>query len=368
MRQVNHLASALGAAALLLAGCVLGSAPPPPMATPAAAAVNFVAFGDAGSGSPAQFAVGKAMAEVCAVRGCGFALMLGDNFYPSGVSSADDPQFVEKFEKPYEGLSIPFFVALGNHDNGSNAAQNHRGDFEVDYARRTDRISDKWRMPARYYRFTAPLDSPTPLAEFFALDSSPLAPYNDDPDPKWNAETYGAEQLGWLQGALKESRTPWRIVFAHHPYLSNGGHGSAGRYLNRATTSVHASGRLYKRFVEGSVCSGNVDLMLQGHDHDLEWIKPTPACGKTQFITSGAGGASVTPFSGFREPTYWESEKRYGFFWISLEENQLSAAAYTLNAELALPRDAEGRIKPAFEQTQRREDPVGEGKPLLTAE
>ncbi|MGH8370725.1 MAG: metallophosphoesterase, partial [Gammaproteobacteria bacterium] len=60
--------------------------PPPP-------SVQFVAFGDAGTGTARQAALGRAMARVCADRGCDLALELGDNFYPRGVLSSDDPQF-----------------------------------------------------------------------------------------------------------------------------------------------------------------------------------------------------------------------------------------------------------------------------------
>ena len=344
-------------AILLLSGCseqpltidvVSSGAQSPP--------VQFVAFGDSGSGSPAQLAVGRAMVEVCAARGCDFAVMLGDNFYPSGVSSADDPQFFSKFEQPYQALKIPFFVALGNHDNGGAGDQNQLGDHEVEYAHKADRPSQKWHMPARYYRFTAPLGSDAPLAEFFALDSTPVAPFREDSREAWKPQTYGAAEFAWLHDALADSRARWKIVFAHHPYISNGGHGSAGRYLSltRTAASDFADGALWKHLLEENVCAAGVDLMLQGHDHDLEWLKPTPACGKTQFITSGAGGAELTPFFGFREPTFWQREGRYGFFWISIRESQMTVAAYVLDAELRLPHDDNRQPAYAFEQTMRQ--------------
>src|SRR5260221_14717850 len=78
------------------------------------ARVRFIAFGDAGAGTGAQYAVAQAMKEVCAALGCDFAVMLGDNIYPDGVHSPRDLQFETKFEDPYEELNFPFFVALGN--------------------------------------------------------------------------------------------------------------------------------------------------------------------------------------------------------------------------------------------------------------
>jgi len=333
------------------------SAPAKPAVAPPQI-VRFIAFGDAGSGSGAQAAVAQAMAEVCSTRGCDFAVMLGDNIYPDGVHSARDPQFETKFEEPYDDLDMPFFLTLGNHDNGADSAHNRYGDFQVEYSKRTDRASDKWHMPARYYSFTAPLsDAPiryegaAPLVDFFALDSTPLAPYADDPDPKWNAEKYGAAELAWLQSALKESKAIWKIAFAHHPYVSDGGHGSAGHYLVRGAASRFAGGKIWRDLLEKSICPAGVDLMLQGHDHDLEWLKPVSACGKTEFVTSGAGGAQLTPLFNNSQPIYWQQGNRYGFFWFEVDRTHLRGAAFALDEDAELPRDDEGKPKPAFERT-----------------
>jgi tartrate-resistant acid phosphatase type 5 len=295
-------------------------------------AVRFIAFGDAGAASGAQYAVAEAMSAVCAARGCDFAVMLGDNFYPAGVRSADDPQFETKFEDPYEPLAMPFFAALGNHDAGEPATHLAYGDFQVAYSQRTDRRSDKWRMPARYYQFAAPLRNDAPYVDLFALDSTPLTPYAEDPDPKWRPETYGAAQLQWLQEALGRSTAPWKIAFAHHPY---------------------ADGPQWRRFLEQSVCPAGVDLLLQGHDHVLRWLKPVAACGKTEFITSGAGGAQLT-FIEDDGAAYWQAS-RYGFFWFEVTRERLTGAAFALSKSAEVVRDNHGRPRPAFERTLKKQ-------------
>jgi hypothetical protein len=48
---------------------------------------------------------------------------------------------------------------------------------------------------------------------------------------------------------------------------------------------------------------------------------------------------------------FWQAEKRFGFFWIALEGDRLTAAAYTLNEDLSLPRDEQGRPQAAYQQT-----------------
>lgn len=321
--------------------------PPPP-------SVQFVAFGDAGSGTARQAALGRAMARVCADRGCDMALELGDNFYPRGVLSADDPQFETSFEKPYELFNVPVFAVLGNHDNGSKGGEgnnNARGNFQLQYK------SPKWRMPARYYNFGVPLDSAEPYAEFFALDSNPLTSYLKDPDPQWEPNAYAAKQLAWLQQRVQASKATWKIAFAHHPYVSNGLHGNAGSYdADRQDDPETSQGTIWKSVLDQGVCAQHVDLFLAGHDHDLEWLKPVADCGRTQFIVSGAGAPDkVRPFGkSVHNATYWHVDKTAGFFWVKLEEGRMTVAAFTLDDKDELPVSPRGRPAAAFEQSVQR--------------
>jgi tartrate-resistant acid phosphatase type 5 len=314
-----------------------------------AKSVRFVAYGDAGTGSERQIAVGDAMAEVCRVRGCDFALELGDNFYVSGVDSVDDAQFKSKFETPYEKLAGPIYVTLGNHDNSNGPGEgsaNRKGDFQVDYHYLAGRLSDKWRMPSRYYSFVAG----SGLAEFFSLDSNPLTSIVADPDPTWNFVTYGAEQQAWLEDGLKNSKAKWKIAFAHHPYLSNGIHGNAGTYDGQpAALPTTSNGGPWKALLDQTLCKQGADIFFQGHDHDLEWIKPVASCGKTHFIVSGAAEGPRPFGDAARNPTYWQVDNTLGFFWFELSETQMRGAGYTLGSDLKLPLDG-GQPKPAFEQ------------------
>lgn len=319
----------------------------------AAPTVQFVAFGDAGTGSARQIALGRAMAQVCADRGCDMALELGDNFYPNGVNSADDPQFQTAFEKPYELLNVPVYVVLGNHDNssvGGEGNNNARGNFQLQYK------STKWRMPARYYNFGVPLDSSDPFAEFFALDSNPLTSYAADPDPQWEPKAYAAKQLAWLQQKVQASRAPWKIAFAHHPYVSNGMHGNAGQYDgNKPGDAATAAGTEWKALLDKGVCEQKIDLYLAGHDHNLEWLKPVAECGRTQFIVSGAAAPEkARKFGKGNNPTYWRVDRSAGFFWVRLENGRMTVAAYTLNDQDELPVNLRKRPVPAYEQSVQR--------------
>lgn len=326
-----------------------GGGPSQPEGGAGAKTVRFVAYGDAGTGSERQIAVGDAMAEVCRVRGCDFALELGDNFYVSGVDSVDDEQFKTKFETPYAKLAGPIYVTLGNHDNSNGPGEgsaNRKGDFQVDYHYLAGRLSEKWRMPSRYYSFVAG----SGLAEFFSLDSNPLTSIVADPDPTWNFVTYGAEQQAWLDQGLKNSKAKWKIAFAHHPYLSNGIHGNAGNYDGiPAALPITSNGAPWKALLDQTLCKHGADIFFQGHDHDLEWIKPVASCGKTHFIVSGAAEGPRPFGDAARNPTYWQVDNTLGFFWFELSETQMRGAAYTLGSDLKLPV-AGGKPTPAFEQ------------------
>lgn len=93
-----------------------------------------------------------------------------------------------------------------------------------------------------------------------------------------------------------------------------------------------------------------MDIFLQGHDHDLEWLKPVAACGKTQFFVSGAAEGPRPFGDANRNPSFWQVDNTLGFFWFELRDDHFVAAAYTLDAAMKLPLGADGKSKPAFEQ------------------
>lgn len=265
--------------------------------------LRFVALGDTGKANEGQYAVGRALAVACEQRGgCAFGMLLGDNFYPTGVDSVDDAQWEDKFEKPYEPVPFPFWVVLGNHDYGGDGAgwEYWRTDHQVSYTAR----SAKWKMPSKHYTFS---DGPI---DFFALDTNAIF---------WDQ---GGEQERLMPQRYANAVRPWRIAFGHHPYISNGPHGNAGKYDDIPSfLNLFADGRHVKKFMENHICS-KVDLYLCGHDHNLQDLKPK--CG-TEFIVSGAG-ASTTKLER-DNPVYFESD-RIGFVMIEATSEKLDVRFY----------------------------------------
>lgn len=338
---------------------------------PTGSVVRFIAVGDTGSGSDGQYAVGEAMAQVCAERGCDFALGLGDNIYESGTESALDPQFEEKFEIPFAPANIPFYMVLGNHDNseffGGDGAGNARGDTQVDYHYRDvdhpeqPRLTQRWKMPARYYKFQAGLRDGQPLVEFFGIDSSQPAGGFPDSDENFSYNTYGLAQLNWLKQGLEQSSAQWKMVFAHHPYVSNGTHGNAGNYDGVPGPLLPVlAGQRYKDFLEEAMCD-RADYFFNGHDHDLQWLKPQPSCGRTGFITSGAGSKVRSLVNRNSNPVHYQAGDVYGFFWMEVDGDSLRGEVYEVDpaSETLGIRDAEGKLQPSFSLREGQREPVG---------
>ena len=274
--------------------------------------LHFIVFGDGGTGSEAQYAVASGVQSVCAVRGCDFAVYLGENIYDSGVTGVDDPQFEDKFEKPYANLNFPFWVVLGNHDYGGNGLgfEGFKADYEVAYTER----SAKWTMPERFYTFVEQ------HVQFVALDTNAIL---------WdNAE----DQAAWIGGALREGAPAWRIALGHHPYLSNGKHGNAGTYDDLEWLPI-ANGKNFQTFFEDHLC-GNVDMYLSGHDHNRQWLEPK--C-DTEYIVSGAA-AKLSEDKQRGNPSYFEDYDHEGFVWVEIRDNQFTGAFYDRDGNLEYDR------------------------------
>jgi len=125
-------------------------------------ALRFAAMGDMGTGGPGQKRMADVMADRAREEPLHLWLALGDNIYPWGVLSPDDPLWEEKYESVYDDpvLQVPVYGVLGNHDYlGLPLAQ----------VRRSDQ-SATWTMPDRYYAFSRFLADGTEVA-FFALDT-----------------------------------------------------------------------------------------------------------------------------------------------------------------------------------------------------
>lgn len=257
--------------------------------------------GDTGFGNNEQAAVAARMEKECQGRGPAAVVLLGDNFYPDGVSGTDDPQWSEKFETMYSSpclLGLPFYAVLGNHDVRKDPGA------QIDY---TAKGSGRWHMPARYYGLVF-----GDLLKIAMIDSN---------WPDYCGFSFcGLDQLAT---GLERHRARWTLVAGHHPLLSG------GKYRRPAWFR----GQFLKRFY----CRVGADAYLAGHDHNLQSLVAPPggdglSCGARQLI-AGGGGAPLYPVRsldnlsefareahGFVSGTFSEAEVVFDFIDIALSE------------------------------------------------
>jgi 3',5'-cyclic AMP phosphodiesterase CpdA len=184
--------------------------------------VKFAVIGDTGTGDKNQLAIAKQLAAWRGKFPFAFVLMMGDNLY-GGDATKD---YEKKFEAPYQTLlagGVKFYATLGNHDNPN------------------ERLYKAFNMNGeRYYTFKPDKSS----VRFFSLDSNYVAD----------------KQLEWLDKELAASGSDWKICFFHHPLYSSG--------------ETHGSAELQRRLLEPLFLKHGVNVVLSGHEHFYERIKP----------------------------------------------------------------------------------------------
>lgn len=255
--------------------------------------LTFFAIGDSGTGKNSQKDVAASMAKVAQQEPVSFILLLGDNFYSSGVDSVNDEQWRTKFEDVYTGLDVPFYAILGNHDYRKNPQA------QVEYTA----YSKRWKMPEKYYTFTERIDSAT-TAQFFMINTTPLT------GSHYEQNGYEERMLVWLEQQLQKSKATWKIVAGHHPVYSNGRHGDTRELIVKVKPLLEKYG---------------VHLYLCGHDHSLQLIKPV---GGVHYIVSGGGGKSTGVK--WKENTTFAATHQ-GFVKIRLSHNDLVTEFYDRN-------------------------------------
>jgi 3',5'-cyclic AMP phosphodiesterase CpdA len=196
--------------------------------------LKFAVLGDFGTGEKTQLDLAQQMALLHQRFKYELVVLVGDNIYGS-----ERPQdFRKKFEEPYKPLldaGVKFYAALGNHDA------------------REQRYYKLFNMDGQlYYTF-----SPKADVRFFVLESTYPVP----------------EQIRWLEKELAASGSDWKIAVFHHPLYSSG--------------DRHGSDLRLREVLEPLFVKYNVSVVLTGHDHFYERVKPQQ--GIVYFVT-GSGG------------------------------------------------------------------------------
>jgi len=262
-------------------------------ATMKSTGIRILVFGDSGTGEDVQMKVAKGMQAFCARNGCHFGLLVGDNFYPAGVKSVDDPQFVEKFEKPYSGMGIPIFVVLGEHDWGRKGMM-YNWQAQVEYSKK----SKTWKMPSDVYAVNSD------VLKIMALDT------NSFPISKY--------QRQWLDDELKKSKARWNLVIGHKPVYSYGYHGDTPFMVQDVLPLL----------------CGRADLYLSGHEHNSQVLRAD--CG-LPLIISGSAGKPFPKIDQGERTLYVNNQP--GFSYLIVQENKITVQMVTENGEIRYSLD-----------------------------
>jgi tartrate-resistant acid phosphatase type 5 len=173
----------------------------PKIEPPPAGTLRFAVIGDYGSGSPAE----RDVALMIEASKPSFITTVGDNNYPSGSGDTIDRnigRFFHAYISPYKGRYGPgatinrFFPIPGHRDWDSPVG--------------IQPYLDYFTLPGneRYYDFVS-----GPV-HFFMLSTDAREPDGTGAD---------SIQARWLEQRLTRSKSPWKLVFAHHaPYTSHG--------------------------------------------------------------------------------------------------------------------------------------------------
>jgi tartrate-resistant acid phosphatase type 5 len=270
--------------------------------------LHFMALGDWGrNGEYDQLEVAKQMGQWGADHPNNFVISCGDNFYPSGVVSENDPLFHYSFENIYtaHSLQCDWYPVLGNHDYHTDV------DAQVKYSK----VSRRWDMPARYYTKEVNLkkdkeikgaekEQPKGKVLFVMMDTDPFLHEN-------KAE-YVETEMKWLNETLEKASADvkWKIVVGHHPMYTVG-----PRITNYDTITMRKA--LAKTFEDHKV-----DIYLSGHEHSLQHLKPE---GYTHQFISGAGSELTKVTEGVAYSRFQASE--HGFMYFSVDANRLNVKA-----------------------------------------
>jgi predicted phosphodiesterase len=196
--------------------------------------LKFAVIGDSGSGSGRQYQLAAQFNASHKLFPFTFVLMLGDNIY----GSERPRDFERKFELPYKPVleaGVPFYAALGNHDEPA---------IQTNYA--------LFNLGGKRYHSFRKGD-----AEFFVLDSTYMT----------------TTQVRWLEQALQDSDAPWKIAYMHHPIYSSG--------------KRHGSDVELRAFIEPLLIRYGVSVVLAGHEHFYERLKPQNGIA---YFTAGSAG------------------------------------------------------------------------------
>lgn len=205
-------------------------------------------------------------------------LTTGDNAYESGTL---DEYAVNVF-KPYQPLlaEVPMYASMGNHDYTTDEGGPMKEVFELPTS--SSGTED-------YYSFN--------------YDNIHFVAVNSNLD-----YSVGSDQYTWLQEDLETADQRWKLIYFHHPVFSSGEHGSTAGMDSILAPLFSAN---------------DVDLVLNGHDHDYE--RNSKVNGVLYLVTGGGGKSLYDQVNENEYSQVFLSE--YHFVGLTIQNDELKLKA-----------------------------------------
>lgn len=227
--------------------------------------LQFGVMGDSGSGNADQMRVAARMHERHAESPWKFVVALGDNVYEDGEAKYFESKFIDVYHDLLSA-NVPIRSTLGNHDVRYRGGREQVLEEGFGYIDQQDQ-----------YEFAAGPKTADgkDLARFICLNSN-----------RWiEAVDAGGRELAMIQDELREQlrrvdRYRWNIVYLHHPIHS---HVKSTFGISRG----HGATEQLQHGLERLLSEHGVDLVMTGHDHFYQKIKPVQG---VHHLISGAAG------------------------------------------------------------------------------
>lgn len=240
-------------------------------------------LGDMGTGDEQQARVADAMEQYCESHPLTAVIFLGDNFYPRGVASTDDPQWKNKFLNMYNKdclKALPFYAILGNHDYKTNP--------EAQILFKSE--APAWHMPYRFFEIAFGSRLQLVMIDSNYPDFCGLASHCT---------------LDFLKQSLGEGEFGDRIVLGHHPLIS--------------ASEKYPKQDMRGKIIQKMICD-RATTYISGHSHHLEH-RQLKGCRTDAFI-SGGGGADLYQVNS-EDPDSYFSNSKYGFLSLKVVPGEL---------------------------------------------
>ncbi len=272
---------------------------------PATGTLDFVLFGDSGSGHAAQFSVARVLSR----RSPDLVIHLGDVVYPYFTTGLTDTRCLSVYRRLLR--TTAFYATWGNHDLYGGIEP-----FIAAFRQPTnttpaaDHLTEGTR-PEFYYSFDAG------DAHFAVL----FWPYSSQYYMRENCP-----QLQWLEADLAASTQPWKFLCLHHPVNTSGGHRADDYNYNRIPDRLEVAARLMP-----VAARHGVQMIFSGHDHNYERFHPLT---QTHTVVTGGGGiilygqVETDANSAFFEPRWHFSEVQIRADQLRLVATDGSGAAF----------------------------------------